>query len=121
MSDKKIGMDYSIGHTRMKYLDLANLSFAQGNYSQCKGYIDGFVNTLDDDSVGGKHITEEFNKIFTNRDLLANNLEQEVKKLGYLERRDYEEAAKSEINIDNLHDLKAVCWRISLKDGLFDE
>jgi len=121
MSDKTSSMDFSIGHIRMKYLDLANLSFAQGNYSQCKGYIDSFVDTLDEDSVGGQAIKKEFDKIFANRDKLADQLEQEIKKLGYLERQDYETAAKSEVNIDSLHDLKAVCWRISLKDGLFYE
>ena len=121
MSDKTGGMDYSVGHIRMKYLDLANLSFAQGNYSQCKGYIDSFIDTVDEESTGGKTIKGEFDKIYHNRSLQETQLEEEINKLGFLERKDYEDAAKSEININSLHDLKAVCWRISLKDGLFYE
>lgn len=121
MGDKTGSMDYSIGHIRMKYLDLANLSFAQGNYSQCKGYIDSFIDTIDEDSVCGKSIKKEFDNAYSHRASIAYQLEQEVKNMGYLEKQDYESVAKSEINIDSLHDLKAICWRISLKDGLFHE
>jgi len=121
MSEKKTGMDYSIGHLRIKYLDLANLSFAQGDHLQCKGYIDSFIDTIDAESGSGQKIKKEFDDVYRNRDTIANHLEQEVKKLNYLERQDYEQAAKNEINIDSLLDLKAICWRISLKDGLFHE
>jgi len=121
MSDKSVGMDYSIGHVRIKYLDLANLSFAQGNYSQCKGYIDSFMDTIKEDSGSGKELKAEFDRVYLHRSNLEKQLELEVGKLGWLERKDFEDQAKSEVSVNTIHDIKEICWRISLKDGLFFE
>jgi len=121
MSEKNTGMDYSIGHIRIKYLDLSNLSFAQGNYTQCKGYIDSFVDTIKKESESGITLKTEFDKIYNYLSKCEKQLEQDVSKLGFLERKDYEDTAKSEIEVNTIHDLKETCWRISLKDGLFHE
>ena len=121
MGDTNTLIDFGIGHIRKKTLDLANFGFAQGNYKVCKGYVDAFINTLDEDSVAGKMLKVEFNKAYANFSFLSNKLEQEIKKLGYLERQDYEEPAKNEIIFEHIHDRLAICWRISLKYKLFDE
>lgn len=122
MSDKSsVGMDYSIGHVRIKYLDLANLSFAQGNYTICKGYIDDFIDTINVDSESGKNIKSEFDKVYQHKDKVIEAIDEQISTLGFLERKDFEDKAKSDVEINTIHDLKEICWRISLKDGLFYE
>jgi len=116
-----IGMGYSIGHVRIKYLDLANMTFAQGNYLQCKGYVDDFLDTIDKDSESGKNLKKEFDKIYDNKKKIGNAIEDQSKNLGYLEKKDFEDNAKSENEVNTIHDLKETCWRIALKDGLFYE
>jgi len=121
MVDKNIGMDYSIGHIRIKYLDLANMSFANGNYLQAKGYIDNFLDTVKEDSTSGKEIRDEFDKLFDNKQKIEESITEKTKTLGYLERKDFEDSAKTEIEVNNIHDIKEICWRIALKNGLFHE
>lgn len=122
MTDKNnIGMNYSVGHARIKYLDLANMSFAQGNYIQCKGYVDNFLDTVDKESESGKTLKKEFDKIYANKKKVEDAIDEQVKKLGYLEKKDFEDGAKAENEINTIHDLKETCWRIALKDGLFYE
>jgi len=118
---KEVGMSYSVGHMRIKYLDLANMSFAQGNYLQCKGYIDNFLDTIDENSDVGKEIKKEFDKIYLNKRRVDEVIESQVKNLGYLERKDFEDSAKLENEVNTIHDLKEICWRVSLKNGLFYE
>jgi len=120
MGDKTIE-DLGIGHIRRKTLNDANFCFAQGNYDICKGYVDGFINTINGDSVAGKALTKNFDKAYNNKIFLANKLEEEANKLGYLERQDYEEPGKNEIKINYIHDLLAICWNISDRYKLFDE
>jgi len=121
MTEKNIGMDYSIGHLRIKYLDLANLSFAQNNYTQCKGYIDNFLDTIKSDSDTGREIKSEFDNVFNKRKQVEDAVEKKIDSMGYLERKDFEDNAKTELEINTIHDLKEICWRISLRDGLFNE
>jgi len=122
MSDNKnVGGDYSIGHLRMKYLDLANISFAQGNFIGCKGYIDDFIDTIDGSKEAGKIISDEFDKVFTRKKLQEQELERTVKDMGYLEKKDFEDNGKRELEVNAIHDMKEICWRISLKNGLFFE
>lgn len=121
MVDKNIGMDYSIGHIRIKYLDLANMSFAGGNYVQCKGYIDDFLDTVDEKSGSGKLIKQEFDKIYKGRDEILKAVDKRISGMGFLEKKDFEDSAKSEVEVNTIHDIKEVCWRIALKDGLFHE
>jgi len=121
MADKSIGMDYSIGHARIKYLDLANMSFAQGNYLQAKGYIDNFLDTINKETESGKTLKKEFDKIYSNKKKIDGAIDEQIKNLGYLEKKDFEDGAKSENEVNTIHDLKETCWRIALKDGLFYE
>lgn len=123
MVEKKsnVGMDYSVGHLRMKYLDLANIAFAQGNFIGCKGYIDDFLDTVDGNKEAGKVIGEEFDRVFRHKKILEDELERTVKDMGYLERKDFEDTGKHELEVNVIHDMKEICWRISLKNGLFFE
>ena len=121
MNDKNVGSDYSIGHLRMKYLDLANIAFAQGNFIGCKGYIDDFIDTVDGGKEAGKTIRAEFDRVFERKKRQEAELERTIKDLGYLERKDFEDNGKQELEVNAIHDMKEICWRISLKDGLFFE
>ena len=121
MTEKKVGIDYSVGHQRIKSLDLANISFAQGKYVECKRFIDNFLDTIDKESDAGKIIKTEFDKTFRNKKKIEDAIEEQIKNLGYLEKKDFEDNAKAENEINTIHDLKEICWRISLKDGLFHE
>jgi len=121
MAEKNIGSDYSIGHIRIKYMDMANMSFAAGQYVQCKGYIDSFLDTVKDDSGSGKLLKKEFDNIYSRRNQLLDKIGKEIEDMGYLEKKDFEDAAKSELEVNTIHDIKETCWRIALKDGLFYE
>jgi len=116
-----MGMDYSVGHVRMKYLDLANIHFTQGNFLSCSHDIDNFVDTVDADSKSGKDIKNEFDKIYINKQKIMDMIDKQVEQLGYLERKDFEDSTKSEVEVNTIHDLKEICWRICLRDGLFNE
>jgi len=115
------GKDYSIGHLRAKYLDLANMYFVQGNTRDCAGYIDAFLNTIPDESEAASYIREEFDKV----EVIKNNnkkiLFDEMKNLGSLEKTDVKIDGDKQINVDNLQDKKVVCWNASAKYGLLYE
>jgi hypothetical protein len=97
------------------------MSFAQGHYTQCKGYIDDFLDTIKEETESAKTIKTEFDKIYQNQKKLEDAIEQQAKNLGYLERKDFEDTAKTELGANTIHDLKEICWRISLKYKLFED
>jgi len=119
MVDKGESGGYSIGHLRIKYLDLANMSFAQGNYSAAHGYIDDFLDSVDDSSVAGKIIKEEFDSINIRKKSQIDELHKVSDSLRYLEQKDTVDPQRESIEINALHDMKEVCWRVGLKEGLF--
>ena len=120
IAEKTLG-DYSIGHLRIKYLDLANISFAQNNYTIAKGYIDDFLDTIDETTTHGKNIKTEFDKIHARKKHQLGELEKSVQSLGYLEQKDISNDGRESIEINCIHDMKEVCWRIALANGLFNE
>lgn len=117
----EIGKDYRIGLLRMKYLDLANVSFAQGNYPLTDGYIKDFLDTVDGDGDVGKQITKEFDEIIARKKKDREALEKYVNTLGYLEQKDVKNKGMEEIEINAIHDRKNICWTIALKEGLFND
>jgi len=119
MVEKGSGTSYSIGHLRIKYLDLANMSFAQNDFVTCKGYIDDFMDTVDAESDSGKMLKEEFDKIYASKKTMDIELDKNITDLGYFEQKDAEEDGRRNIEINSLHDIKETCWRVSLKHGLF--
>jgi len=119
MTEKQLG-DYSIGHLRIKYLDLANISFAQNNYTIAKGYIDDFLDTIDEKTDEGKEIKNEFDIIMQRKKRQLNELDTSVKNMGYLEQKDITNDGRESIEINTIHDMKEVCWRVALKGGLFN-
>ena len=120
MAEKQLG-DYSVGHLRIKYLDLANISFAQNNYTIAKGYVDDFLDTVDENSDEGKEIKTEFDKIYTRKKNQLKELETSVESMGYLEQKDLKNDGRESIEVNAIHDMKEVCWRIALHSGLFNE
>lgn len=114
-------MDYSIGHLRIKYLDLANVSFAQNNYIGANGYVDSFLDTIKEETKSGQVIKEEFDKITLMKRQRLDSLVESIKDLGYLEKKDVKNSGKEEIEINTIHDKKEVCWRVAMKEGLFNE
>jgi len=124
MTETKI--DYSIGHLRIKYLDMANISFAQNtennsNYIAANGHIDSFVDTIKEESKAGKAIKDEFDKITLMKRQVLTNLSESIKDLSYLEKNDIKNRGREEIEINAIHDKKEACWRIAMKEGLFNE
>ena len=112
---------YSIGHHRMKYLDMANMAFAQNNFIAVKGYIDAFLDTVKENSSDSMDIKLEFDKIMKiKKEAISKSLE-DAKELDYLQKNDYINNNREQIEINALHDMKAVCWRVALKNGLFND
>ena len=120
MTEKTMG-DYSIGHLRMKYLDLANMTFTQQQYILCEGYLTSFMETVDDNSESSKKIKEGFDRIELQRRLALNQLMDHVKDMGELEKTDTKNQGELEITVEGLHDKKTICWTVALSQGLFHE
>jgi len=113
--------DYKIGHLRIKYLDMANISFAQQQYSISSGFVEDFIGTIDEKSTAGIEIKNEFDKCVERKADQIKKLKDKVANLGYLEKRDIENKEREQIEINNIHDKKEICWRIALSNGLFNE
>ena len=111
--------DYSVGHLRMKYLDLANMAFAQNNYIAADGWIKNFLDTIKDGSNAAKTITQEFDKITSRKKKNIEELDKSTENMGYLEQKDILDEGKTNIEVNSIHDRKQVCWRIALQEGLF--
>ena len=106
---------------RMKYLDLANMNFAQGNYPLSDGYVKDFLDTIDGSGEISKQITREFDDITGRKQKDKERLTEFVNTLGYLEQKDVRDRGMEEIEINAIHDKKNVCWTIALKEGLFND
>ena len=115
---KSIGLR-RMGQERWKYLDMANMSFAAGDYITTQGYINAFLETIPDSSETSKKIKNEFDSIDQNRRDLIKTLEEEVKDLGYLEQNDILQTGRRNIEIDSIYNMKTVCWTIAMQDSLF--
>jgi len=110
---------YTVGHLRMKYLDLANMSFAQNNYIAADGYIKNFLDTIKDDSKAADLIKKEFDKIILQKRKSIEELIKSTESLGYLEQKDILDEGKTNIEVNCIHDKKVVCWKVAQEEGLF--
>jgi len=110
---------YSTGHIRIKYLDLANMAFAQNNYVMANNYIKNFLDTIKDDTPAAEYIRKEFDKIALQKKKNLDELLKTTDKLGYLEQKDILDEGKTNIEVNSIHDRKEICWTIALKEGLF--
>jgi hypothetical protein len=119
MTDVKTPV-YKLGQVRYKYLDLANMAFAQGHFPECVEYINAFLETVKDETDAGMKIKEEFDRIEMDRRLNVKKLAEEIKDLGYLEQRDANNLGRERIELEAIHDRKTVCWTVSLTNGLFE-
>lgn len=109
-----------MGQERWKYLDMANLCFASGEYGRTRGYIEAFLETVDENTEVGKRFKTEFDRIELDRRSNHNKLEKDIEPLGYLEQRDLRERGREQIEIDAIYEQKTVCWTLSLQHGLFN-
>ena len=121
MAEASLAKDYTVGHLRMKYLDMANMAFAQRAFIEADGLITAFVNTIDENSNSGIDLKLEFDKIHHIKTKQIAELNIETKELGYLEKQDTYNNARTNIEINAILDKKASCWRIAYKNGLFNE
>lgn len=110
-----------MGQERWKYLDMANMSFAAGDPISCKGYVEAFLETIKEDSDEATKIKQEFNQIEAERLKKHNDLEAQIKDLGYLEMQDYQNRGKQQIEVDAIYEMKTVCWTVAIDGGLFSE
>ncbi|MBD3321810.1 MAG: hypothetical protein GF350_12005 [Chitinivibrionales bacterium] len=111
--------NYSIGHLRIKYLDLANVKFAQNDPVTAKGFIDDFLDTIDEESESGKKIKSELDQLYLRKQNQLVQLKETADELSYLEKEDTMNRGRTEIEINHIHDIKEVCWRAAMKYGLF--
>jgi len=109
------GKDYSLGHMRAKYLDLANMTFIRENTTECAKNLDSFLDTIPPDSEAAKYITKEFDKIELMKRLQTQQLMEEIKTLGELEKTDIKNQGELMINAEALHDKKIICWNAAEK------
>lgn len=121
MVDRKIGGSYNVGQVRMNWLDFSNMYFAQGNFIECKRAIDNFLDTVKDDGVSGKDIKKEFDVVFAHKKKVEDEVEEKRHEMGFLEEKNFVDTMRSNLEIDTIHELKSICWRICLRDGLFNE
>jgi hypothetical protein len=119
MSEKQAVL--RMGQLRYKYLDNANMLFAQGNHIQAKGYVDAFLETIDDNSTAANKIRESFKTIEDENRELTIKLNTVIKDLGWLEKKDAQERGKAEIEINSIQDKKNACWTVSMSEGLFND
>ena len=110
-----------MGQERWKYLDMANMTFASGDYIKTIGYINSFLETIDEKSTAGLKIQQEFDIVEKEKQQNLKKLEQETHNLGYLEQKDMQTQGRDIIEINSVYDRKTICWTISIKYGLFNE
>jgi len=115
------GKDYSLGHLRAKYLDLANMSFTQGEYLQAEGNIKSFLDTIPQETEAAKQITQDFNIIEIRKQQQKKELYAHIQGKGELEKTDIKNQGNMEIEIEALHDKKVICWNTAMKYGLLYE
>ena len=118
MTEQKTGLR-RMGQERWKYMDMANLSFAAGEYLNAKGYIDAFLETVEEGSEAAKEITVLFDEIDIERTKARQSLEDQKKEWGELEKADIGNKAILQIEINAIYERKAACWTMALKHGLF--
>lgn len=115
------GKDYSIGHMRAKYLDLANMSFVTENTVECSRQLDNFIDLIKEGSKESEELTVQFDNIEINKQKNIKLLLAEIKDLGELEKTDIKNQGERQLLLECLHDKKIVCWNIAMKYGLLYE
>lgn len=113
--------NYSMGHLRIKYLDLANMAFAQNNFIAANGYIKDFLDTVEDDTDASNEIKTEFDKVIKIKKQSIDEIRKDAENLGYLEKKDFENRGREDTEINAIHDMKEICWRVALSTGLFND
>ena len=112
---------YRIGQSRYRYLDLANMTFAQGAFAECNGYIAAFLETIEEGSELEKKLRIGFDEIEMERRSKIHKLEEKIKDMGYLEQKDEKNNGRERIEIEAILNRKNICWTVSLQKGLFYE
>jgi len=115
------GKDYSLGHLRAKYLDMANMSFTTQQYLEAEGHIKSFMDTIKEDTEPAKELTKEFDIIEVRKHAQKKELMHHLEDKGELEKTDIKMQGELEIVIEALHDKKIVCWNVSQRHGLLYE
>jgi len=113
--------EYRVGLLRSKYLDLANMDFAQGDYDGVKEQIKNFMDTIDDNSKAAQMLRKEFDEAYLKRKKDRLHFDNELQTQGFLEQSVNSNRGFDEIDLNTLHDLKTICWTIANKQGLLYE
>ena len=109
-----------IGQERWKYLDMANMSFAAGDYIATDGYIKAFLETIKNDSEEAQIIRNEFDQIDFDRRKQLQDLQTQIKDMGYLEQADYDKEGRRQIEIEAIYNRTTVCWTLAVDNNLFE-
>jgi len=101
----------SLGLTRLKHLQDADMSFVSGNLINVEKSINEFIAKIDGGKPEGAYITQEFDKIELRKQKQLKRLVDELQELGNtLERTDVKRKGEDEIFSMTLFDKLAVCW-----------
>ena len=115
---------YTVGHLRMKYLDAANILYANAqnvtDYLGCRDMLYNFIDTIKEDGKAADHLKNELDRINLDKNENIKKLEDDKKNMGYLERKDYDNE-RDRIEINAIHDMKTLCWIVALEYNLFYE
>ena len=115
------GKDYSIGHLRAKYLDMANMTFQGDDTTECSRNLDAFLDTIPEDSKAADYIKEHFDRVEMKKRIDMQKLLEEIKELGQLEKVDIKTKGEHMLHAESLHDKKIICWNAAHKYGLLYE
>ena len=118
---EKTGLGYTIGHIRMKYLNDADNAYAAGEYLVSSRILENFIGTIKEDTEVAKQLKEKLDEIIRLKDMAIREMEKSYQNdAGYFEKTDAK-INRERIEVNAIHDIKTVCWIVSLENGLFYE
>ena len=120
MAEKTSGV-FQVGLNRARYLDLANMHFIQQNYDAAKESLYAYLDTIDEESEPGQYIIDQFDILYEERKQQRERLERSILDEGFLEQSITGNNGFTQIEIETLHGMKAVCWTAAQKFGLLYE
>jgi hypothetical protein len=124
MDIKTTGATHKIGQERYKYLDLANISYANAqnllDYRRANGFMDAFEFTLEPGSEAKKELMRKKETVDQERKEAVRKWEQWKEGLGFWEQEDAE-TERMRLEIEAVGKRLDACWEISKRYGLFND
>lgn len=124
MEIKSGGGTHKIGQERYKYLDLANISYANASnltdYRKALGFMDAFEFTLEPGSEAKKELLRKKEQLEQEKKDAVQRWEQWKQGLTYFEQFDVQ-PERDRIEIVAVGQRLDSCWEIAKRYGLFND